>query len=252
MFYIILLVNLVLQNVLSFSMIMKNAYLSSEQWKSINNLIKTPTLTFSMRKKINKIIYNSYQDYADNCAYKFKNIHKYSCKNIKLNELTLYSKFGLYRAIENYNGSFSFINYAEKYIMGELYRGLTDLYPLSSIPKNERRKKLNKYDKLFTKFIGCDNYWAFDKYYGSQKNEDYKDSNLDKIIYKDYINELHHFINNNLDAFSKKVFYNKYDNALKLLRNNKEIAKLMCCSEEKIRQTLLFIRSLILEYYGKI
>jgi hypothetical protein len=174
------------------SMQMKHGYLSSSQWKSINSLIKNPSLTPSMRYQINKVMYNSYEKYALKSARNFKKLHKHTCRNIKLDELNIYSKFGLYRAIEKYNGSYSFINYVNKYVNGELYRGLTELYPLSSISKSNRRNlngykdkvnnknnnDNNKLVRLFTTFVSYENNWIFDKYYGKQNYKQYDNINI--------------------------------------------------------------------------
>jgi hypothetical protein len=204
-----------------------------------------------MRNKINKVMYKYYENYALQSACNFKKNHKNTCKNIKLDELKLYSKFGLYRAIEKYNGSFSFINYANKYINGELYRGLTELYPLSSISKSKRRNikgckdENNKLVRLFTKFISYENNWIFDKYYGKYNYEEYYNNSLQKIIYMEDNNNLFQFVNKNLDTFSKRVFYYKYDIDYNILRSTKEISILMCCSEEKVRQTTIQIKNII-------
>lgn len=236
---------------------MKNKYLSSTQWKTINSLIKNPTLTPLLRTHINGVIYNSYEKYALNCANEFRRKHYYTSKNINLDELKLYSKVGLYRAINNYNYKYngSFINYATIYINGELYRGLTELYPLSSIPKSKRRNLQtckdtnNKLVRLFTKFVSYENNWIFDKYYEKQYYTQYENNNIQKIIYMEYNNHLFQFINNNFDAFAKRVFYYKYDIDFNAIRSNKDISYLMDCSEEKIRQSIIHIKSIIRDFF---
>ena len=126
------------------SLKLDNIHLSKSQWQNINSLIQSPGLTHEMRYKINNIIYEHYTNYAISKAYEFKMLHKHKCQSIKLDELKLYSNFGLYKAIEKYNGSSIFIFYADKYIMWELYKGLTELHPLSNIPKSYRRKGVAK------------------------------------------------------------------------------------------------------------
>ena len=209
--------------------------ISSEKWKSINNLIKNKNLTPLMRESINNIIYNSYENYALNIAYKFKKRYKYACKNIRLDELMLYSKMGLYKGILKYNGSYGFINYVSKYINGELYKGITDLYPLSTIPKHLRRKtKVKK--ELITQFVSYDNFWIFDKYDKNKKSE--------KIIYSEYGVKILR-IKEDLDIFSKKVFDYKYNKEMEEIRSNKKIGELMECSSENIRKSLIKIKNKI-------
>jgi len=42
----------------------------------------------------------------------------------------------------------------------------------------------------------------------------------------------------NLEPFSKRIMYLKYDAEFNKIRSNKIIAELMCCSEENVRKTL--------------
>ena len=232
------------------SLKLDNIHLSKSQWQTINSLIKTPGLTCEMRNKINNIIYDHYTNYALSKAYNFKMLHKYKCQSINLDELNLYSNFGLYKAIEKYNGSSIFITYADKYILWELYKGLTELHPLSNIPKSYRRKGITKRidsynhkQHLNTKFISHDDNWFFDK----QFNNDINSANnyqLDKRIYIDDKNKIVDFVNTNLDAFSKRVFHYRYDNEFNVIRTNKHIAELLTCSEEKIRTTVIDIKKM--------
>ena len=237
--------------ILSFKL--DNIYLSKSQWQNINSLIQNPGLTHDMRYKINNIIYEHYTKYALSKAYEFKMFHKYKCQSIKLDELKLYSNFGLYKAIEKYNGSSIFITYADKYILWELYKGLTELHPLSNIPKSYRRKGVakrtnsfniyNNKQQLNTKFIGYDENWFFDK----QFNNDINSANnyhLDKRIYIDDKNKIVDFVNTNFDSFSKQVFNYKYDNDFNVIRTNKHVAELLTCSEEKIRTTVIDIKKM--------
>ena len=243
--------------IIFFIHISSSSYLSSSQWKSINSLLKNPSLSLPMKIQINYIMYNSYEKYALNCANEFRKKHYYTCKNININELQLYSKFGLYRAINNYKYKYngSFINYANIYINGELYRGLTELYPLSSVPKSKRRNlqdckdENNKLVRLFTKFVSYENNWVFDKYNGDKQYEEQCNDSLQKIIYMEYNNKFLQFIDNNLDAFSKRVFYYKYDIHCNIIRSNKEISKLMDCSEEKIRKSIIHSKHIIRDFF---
>lgn len=226
---------------LAFKMNTNSVYLSKSQWQSIHSLLKNPSLTVEMRNKINTIIYNSYETYALVKAYEFKTFHKYKCQNIKLDELKLYSKVGLSKAVKKYNGCSYFTNYADKYIKWELYKGLTDLYPLTSIPKSDRRKGLAYRDASLklpaTTFVSYENYWLFDKC-----NSEPFSGNLDIIIESDDRRALLEFIHLSLDPFSKQVFFYKYDTAFNVIRTNKHIANLLCVSEETIRTTFIDIK----------
>ena len=52
----------------------------------------------------------------------------------------------------------------------------------------------------------------------------------------------------NLDEFSKNVFYYKYDYNFDKIRSNKNISKLLNCSEETIRKNLKKTKTIIKKY----
>ena len=225
-----------------------NNYLSKPQWAKINSLIKKTDIPLVVRDKINNILYTYYEKWALKKAKEFKRFHKHKCINIKLDELELYSKFGLHKATLNYNGNSSFVNYADKYILGELYNGLTKLHTLTILPESYRKKNIeNKknvknipMNVMDTQFVSFDNYWIFDNHYKHIENQ-----HLNNIIVNDEQTVLVNYIHSKLDTFSKRVFYYKYDMNFKPIRSNKVIAELMCCSEEKVRVVLKDIHGLL-------
>ena len=115
-------------------------HLSTYQLKLINNLIKNKNLEKEQRLKINNLLYISYEKWSIKKAIDFKNLHYYKCKNININELTLSSKIGLFKAIQNYNGKSDFTYFSQFYVKHELYKILTTYYQYSSVPKNIRKK----------------------------------------------------------------------------------------------------------------
>ena len=86
---------------------------------------------------------------------------------------------------------------------------------------------------LTTKLINYSDNWQFDKIYNKKEIE-----HLDKITKIDSNNELWIKIEN-LDPFLKRIFYLKYDFEFNIIRSNKHISELMCCSEENIRKNLV-------------
>jgi DNA-directed RNA polymerase specialized sigma subunit len=230
-FYIIII--FLITNVYSF---IYSNNLTIQQWISIRSLIKNPGLTTKMRETINSVIYSRYKTWATHKAYKFKYFHRFNCRNVNVNDLILCSLSGLSKAIINYNGCSSFYKYADIYILGELYKGLTDLQPMNNISKKIRRSKTNIFKansnnvykkRLNTLFLGFDEYWQFEKR---------QDNNIG-INYFDKYNESWEKINK-LDDFKQLVFKYKYNYYFDKIRSNLEISKLLGCSEEYVRKTL--------------
>lgn len=216
-------------------------HLTSKQIFHIVKLIKKTNLDTEQREKINYILFKSYEKWAIKKALDFKQLHKFKCKNINTQELVLYSKFGLFKSIKKYNGNSSLLFYSEFYVKKELLNVVTDHFSLSIIPKSIRIKNkhnfsyeiLSEYkNKLEPMLINYANNVAIDKSHNSKQEHI-----LDKINNYNLYMEIWEIINN-LDPFSKRVIYLKYDHEFNKIRSNKIIAELMCCSEEHIRKNL--------------
>ena len=213
--------------------------LSNIQWKQINTILTHPKITPIMRHKINQLIYSKYETWAIHKAYVFKRTHRYNSRNINIQDLILYSLEGLQKATTKYNGKSSFHTYADIYVNGQLYVGLTGLQSITNIPKQIRKQKeKTNYPiykkKLNTQFVGYDDYWIFDKI--REKKEKEKDDQEDS---KEFIRSFWNEINSNTtNAFTRRIFHYKYNYYLDKIRSNKEISIQMSCSEETVRQHL--------------
>jgi RNA polymerase sigma factor (sigma-70 family) len=191
-----------------------------------------------MREKINQILFTKYRTWTIHQAYLFKRYHRHKCRNINIEDLILYSLQGLQIAVNKYDGSSYFSTYANKYILWQLYQGLTDLQPITILSKSIRKRSLktenrNQYKKLLnTQFIGFDNYWIFEK--KQEQNSLETERRIEEL-----------WENIELDVFSKRVFQYKYDIFFNTIRSNREISELMCCSEETIRMNLKKSREIL-------
>ena len=214
-----------------------NNNITKEQWKLIHKIIIHPNTPFVMRNKVNEILYSKYETWAIHKAYQFKTHHKYKCRNINIQDLILYSLEGLKKATCKYNGKSYFHKYAEIYISGQLYYGLTELQPITSIPKYIRKNKSHplkqnhnnyNYKKMLnTQFVGYEKYWIFEKI---QKQID----DIDETIIYELWNDIHLKLN----PRSKQILSHKYNYFFETQLSNKKISEKMNCSEETIRQNL--------------
>lgn len=231
----------------SFSMYI-HAYnnLSSENWKTIKHILVHPKTPPYIQSKVRKIIYDKYENWAIHKAYEFNRLHKYKCRNIDVSDLILYSLEGLYRATLKYNGISYFHNYANIYISGSLYEGLTELQPITILPKSIRRQSHHdikveynyQYKKLLnTRFVSYDEYWMFENMQKNIRNE-----KEEYFLFQEFWNQ----VNIHLDPFSKRVFHYKYNYFLDVIRSNKNIGEYMGCSEENIRINLIKSKKIII------
>lgn len=224
-------------------------YLSAPQWKHIHNLLEHKQLTLPMRNKINEVLFHYYDDWSCHKAKEFKRLHNFKCKHIPVDELEMYARLGLMNAIRNYKGKSVFSQYANIYIQGELYRGMTELHPLTSISPRKRKTKtlsIKKKHILTTYFLGNKN-WMIDKIQYSNNN------NINHCINNDILN-----IRIKKDDFwnileiqpikTKRMIRYKFDCEWNPIRTNKQVAELMACSSEHIRKTF---RNLCLHATGE-
>ena len=222
-------------------------HLTNNQINLVNNLIKLNKLTTIQRSKINKIMYISYEKWAIKKAIDFKKFHKHKCENVDISELILSSKFGLFKSIQNYNGKTLFTYFSEFYVKGELLKTLTNSYALSGVDKKIRIKskanlsseELMKYKQnLKPRLISYSENWKFDKLTKTKNKNDILNNFLQSEEKTQKIVNMWNKINE-LNAFSKRIFYLKYDYEFNIIRSNKHISVLMCCSEENIRKNLI-------------
>ena len=233
-----------------FSKVLSN-YLTKNQWTSIKKIIQYTNTNINIninintninkqkeiREKINNILFFHYNNWASYHAYEFKQKHPYKCIHIPLNELIIYSSIGLYKSIQNYKGTSEFTQYALHYINGELYRAITELHPITTIPKKVRRKqkknqKIQNNEKCKT-ILMKDSNWLLNGISTSRFNNEH-------ICFHNYYDYLEVWNKvNTLEPFTKKIIHYKFDFYFNKMKSNKDISSLLDVSEETIRKRLI-------------
>ena len=142
--------------------------------------------------------------------------------NIQKEEIIVCSKIGLYKSIQNYDGSSYFNNYLDIYIKSELYKLLT----------------------IYHKYKYQNNiYTDLNSFHSAEQDI------LEKLIIKsEFEDKFENKFNNiliGLSPFRKRIFYLKFNKDFTSIRSKKVIAELMCCSEETIRKEIQLIKQLI-------
>ena len=236
-------------------------YLTRLQYNSIINLIKNPLTNSMEREKINLILYSAYEKWAIKKSLEFKKKHQYKCRDINQEELILSGKMGLFKSIRKYNGKYNFIVYSSIYIKGELLKLLTDHYALSILPKSYRKTnktnlttvERNTYKKLLTtnvvssqidnnyQLINESQHWYFDKH-----NRILQEKIVDNLIEREKTNAIWNKINS-LNPITRQIYHLKFDAEFNKIRSNKEVAELMCYSEENVRKRINKSRELIIK-----
>ena len=209
-------------------------HLTQCQWSHIRSLLSNKAVTPVMREKVNTILFHKYHRLAKLKAYQYKKRNFSLCKNIQLDAFTSYAELGLYKSIITYNSSYIFYKHANLYISYYLYKGLSELYPMSNLPhrhrvsKTWRNKNTQLYNILMDPTIICDT----NRFLLYNRDINNKDNKNDILLFNIW-NIVHTF-----DPISIQIFTYKYEYSLKKNKTNKEVAALLCYSSEYIRQNL--------------
>lgn len=263
LFYIIFTYYVSRWNVCPYSMAPTNRYIRQEQWKNIQYLIQHPQTTEAMQSKIRYQIYLHYHHWADHKAYQFKRFHRHKCHAITLEELKMYSQRGLHQATQNYHGNASFLPYANAYVMGELYRGMTELHSITSIPKYIRRRHSHRNQtkrhkkQLNTHFVG-ENEWRLDKLSLKHSTAPYEDA-WKHYCEKEKGQEKSYEIWNRLSQMEpivQRIFQLKYGNVWEWGSgenrpvSNRKIGEVIGYSEEFVRKNIVKIKKHLLPLFS--
>ena len=242
-----------------------STYITKEQWKSINRILASSNinpLPPHQETQLRNKIYEYYENWATYKAYQFKRLHKHKCRAIPLEELTMYSRKALYQATRKYNGRSKFVAYAQQLILWELYHGMTDLHPITNLPKSIRMRKTQqgnqttKHKKqLNTQFIG-ENEWIIDKLFSkysmAPSSTDvlmrYLETEKSQNGYQKIIQKV-----TELDTMTQKIFYLKYQSLLEnegKEKSNREIGERIGYSEEYVRKKIDILKKHLLPLFS--
>jgi hypothetical protein len=203
--------------------------LSPQQMYSIRGLLFRSPLNDAQRASLQNLLYVTHENWAVKQAVQFKNLHKYKCRDITTEELVLSSKFGLLKSSKRYNGRTTFVRFSEIYVKSELLRTMTTrLSTTSCVSSKDRMRSVKNRDGLALQ---------------DKKIYRYADSvcNLEepipskKQLQTDFYDFAWQFVDT-LDAFTKYMVNLKYDYEFNKIRTNRNIAIMMCCSEETVRK----------------
>jgi DNA-directed RNA polymerase specialized sigma subunit len=231
------------------------SYLDKKQWNTIDTILANKNLSPQNKHQINRIIYTHHYFWAKKQARIFKQFHYYKCKTIREEEINLYALIGLWKASQKYNPTkytnTSFIIYAKKYVIGELYRGMTDLQTLNIIPRNERKKSIynqniqniqnnennqnNKRYKNIISTVGEDEF-LIDEYVNKNINEYFCTNSYNNEKYYEMLWE--QIYASDCSQFTKNIIRYKFSFDFKKKMSNKKVATLLSSSEEHVRKQL--------------
>jgi len=203
-------------------------HLSPKQMYSARGLLMNPAITAVQRESVQKLLYSAHEKWAAKQAIEFKQLHRYKCRDISTDELILSSKIGLLKSSRNYDGRAAFNRYAEMYVKSELLRTLSMRLSITNCVSMKDRMSTKQTNT--TRVVEILDSILTIKSETPTPQENTKQSEFYRTAWA-YVDTL--------DAFAKRIVWLKYTYEFKVQNSNKQIAELMCCSEETVRKSLI-------------
>ena len=212
--------------VMLFFALIQTLHLSPKQMYSARGLLMNPTITPPQRQSIQKLLYTAHEKWAIKKAIEFKQFHRHKCRDISTDELILSSKIGLMKSSRRYNGLSPFAKFSEIYVKSELLRTITLRLSTTSCISMKDRMQSNRTASIQRTVTAVNHILKSDMQTPIMNS-------AEKEFYRtawEYVNDL--------DVFTKRTVWLKYDYEFKVKYSNKQIAELMCCSEETVRKAI--------------
>lgn len=215
-----------------------DGFLTRPQKIYVQNIIQNPAASQEMKNKSKEVIALSYIPWALSRYNQFvvKNRSYLYKKHVPLNDLRQYAILGMINALQRYNGSVDFPIYAEKFVLGTLHQGVTDLIPLRPISHTMRMKK----QIAPTITFAHENTWLFDKL-RKPKDSEYQKILITEDSYisrKEAIDKINNIVKQET-PYKQRMFYYRYcEDTLKEIRTIGTVSTLMCCSAETFRKKM--------------
>jgi RNA polymerase sigma factor (sigma-70 family) len=207
------------------------AYLTPQQQMYIRQIMAHPQMPPPIRSKVRYILIHHYLDWTIHMAKRFATTHRKRLQHVSKQDLQQYAIHGLVRAVAKYDGRCNLPVYAEKYIMGSLYYGLTELTPL---------KPLNHYERFVKKIrLPLASFQSDAWFYDTVREQTEGSPHIvavDKGL--DFLEKLA-----TLPPVYKHTFYYRYDPVTYAkVRTIREVGELTGVSSETARQRMLQIK----------
>jgi len=197
--------------------------LTHVQMTRINRLMMNPDLPCRSKHMIESVLYKNYEQWAIKIGSNFKKKHSYKCRHIPFHEMSIYSRTGLLNAIRRYHPTKEtahFHAFAVHHIRGQLYKGMTDLSPITNVSRKRLRNRGTVYVRATT------------------YNAEMANKNPSTLKANDPA-ELWQHIEDTADPFTRRCIVYKFDYDFNKIRSHLEVSRLMECSEETVRQAIL-------------
>ena len=211
-------------------------HLSPVQMQDVRSLLGNPALTSTQRGSLQNLLYVTHEKWAIKKAMEFKELHRFKCRDITTRELALSSKIGLLKSSRIYDGRSHFVRFSEIFVKSELLRTMSSRLSVTScISMKDRLKSKQPTQSKSTEYTNM--HTNTNNKYRAMSSMEWVPSPMETFQTTELYEAPWTYVDS-LDAFTKHVVWLKYDSEFQIQRSNKQIAELMCCSEEMVRKAI--------------
>ena len=201
-------------------------YLNKIQLKYAKYIMGSPTTPQDIKQATRELLVESYSPWLHKQYNSFIRKNAKTMNRIYVRELYQYAIYGLLESLQNYNGSYGLHTYADRFVQGQMYKGMNELSILQPIKFSQMRKGERSLKPVL---VSYDDYWTFDKL--PKKT----DTILHELQTIKHINE----ILEEAPGEYKRLFYLRYDYmTLQKKHSISDICQLEAFSEETYRQKM--------------
>ena len=211
-----------------------DGYLNKIQLKYVKYILSSPEPSEEIKQATRELLVENYQPWLKNQYKSFIRQYGKTMNRVYIRELYQYAIYGLLQSVRAYNGSVGLHKYADKFVFGQMYKGINDLSILQPVKYSQIKKGHRTLKPIL---VSYNDYWMFDKLVQTQNI--YQKSNMVKNIQE---------ILESSPGLYRRLFYLRYDySTLYIIRSIKDICIMESFSEEtyrkKMNAILLYIRN---------
>ena len=226
-------------------------YLQNYQLVYIKNILASNSVPNNIKNATRKILITHYLPWCKKIYRDFISKNKKQLSKVLALELYQYAIYGLVESVDTYSGYGGLHKYAEKFIIGRLSKGMTDLVPLKPLNHYQRVVKHEKVPPSI--LVSFDDYWKIEtmKLQRERKNDDiqiYSEIGKNGKKYFDYFDRKNIAKNikkivKNMPPEYRKILFLRYSyDTLYPIRNIKDVCILMEFSHETYYKKMRIIQ----------
>ena len=208
-------------------------FLNKIQLKYIKHILSSTETTDDIKQATREILVENYQPWLKNHYKSFIRQNAKTMNRIYVKELYQYAIYGLLESLQAYNGSVGLHKYADKFVFGQMYKGMNELSILQPLKFSQMKKGHRTMSPLLVPY---EDYWMFDKLSVAKPK-----------VKETFAEDIREIMRCSPGEYAR-LFYLRYDHTtLSVIRSIADICEMEAYSEETYRVKM----NVVLQYIRK-